>query len=163
LGLAYYFARQYDRAIEQYKKALDLDPNFSRAYISLSSALALTGRYNEALAEVHKAIERSGDRSRVAYLGRVYALMGERERALKTIEEVKEISKSRLVSPHSLALVYAALGEKDPAFEWLNKSLSEGYVELYTLKVDPWLDNLRDEPRFQDLLEKARLKARLKQ
>ncbi len=156
LGLTYYFARQYDRAIEQYKKALDLDPNFTRAYITLSSALALTGRYDDALAEVQKAMERTGDRGRVAYLGRVYALMGERRKALEAIEEAKN-----LVSPHSIALVYAALGEKDKAFEWLNKSLQEGYVELYTLKVDPWLDPLRDDPRFEDLLQKARLKARL--
>jgi serine/threonine-protein kinase len=162
LGLSYYFARQFDRAIEQYKRALDLDPNFTRTYISLSSALALTGRHKEALAEVQKAIERTGDRSRVAYLGRVYARMGEREKALAAIEEVKEISKNRIVSPHSIALVYSALGEKDLAFEWLNKSLGEGYVELYTLKVDPWLDSLRDDPRFQELLEKARLRARLK-
>ncbi|MCI0329890.1 MAG: protein kinase [candidate division Zixibacteria bacterium] len=162
MGLAYYFARQYDRAIEQYKRALDLDPNFTRAYISLSSALALSGRYEEALAEVQKAIERTGDRSRAAYLGRVYARMGERKKALEAIEEVKEIAKGRLVSPHSIALVYAALGEKDLAFEWLNKSWEEGYVELYTLKVDPWLDSLRDDPRFQELLDRARLKARLK-
>ena len=161
LGLSYYFARQYDRAIEQYKRALDLDPNFTRAYISLSSALALSGRYEEALAEVQKAIVRTGDRSRTAYLGRVYARMGERGKALEAIEEVKEIAKSRIVSPHSIALVYAALGEKDLAFEWLNKSLGEGYVELYTLKVDPWLDSLRDDPRFEELLQKARLKARL--
>lgn len=162
LGLTYYFARQYDRAIEQYKRALDLDPGFTRAYISLSSALALMGKHDEALAEVQKAIERTGDRSRVAYLGRVYALMGERKKALDAIEEVKEIAKNRLVSPHSIALVYAALGEKDQAFEWLNKSLEEGYVELYTLKVDPWLDSLRDDPRFQELLDRAHLKARLK-
>ncbi|MGE5692450.1 MAG: protein kinase domain-containing protein, partial [Candidatus Zixiibacteriota bacterium] len=161
LGLSYYFARQYDRAIEQYKRALDLDPNFTRAYISLSSALALSGRYEEALAEVQKAIVRTGDRSRVAYLGRVYARMGERKKAMEAIEEVKGIAKNRIVSPHSIALVYAALGEKDLAFEWLNKSLGEGYVELYTLKVDPWLDSLRNDPRFEDLLQKARLKARL--
>lgn len=156
LGLTYYFARQYDRAIEQYKKALDLDPSFTRAYVTLSSALAMTGRYDEALVEVQKAIERTGDRGRVAYLGRVYARMGERKKALEAIEESKN-----LVSPHSIALVYAALGDKDQAFEWLNKSLQEGYVELYTLKVDPWLDSLRDDTRFGELLKKARLKARL--
>jgi len=161
LGLTYYFAREYDRAVEQYKKALELDPHFTRAYITLSSALALTGNYAEALPAVEKAIALTGDRTKVAYLGRIYALTGDRKKALEAVEELKELSKKRPVSPHSIALIYAALGEKDRAFEWLQMAWEEGFVEPYSIKVDPWLDSLRDDPRFQELLKKARLKARL--
>ena len=160
LGLTYYFARDYDRAIEQYQKALELDPNFIRAYITLSSALAQKGRLDEALAAVEKAIAKTGDRAKVAYLGRIHALAGERQKALDAVEELKELSKNRPVSPHSIALIYASLGEKGLAFEWLEKAWEEGFVEPYSLKVDPWLDSLRDDPRFQKLLEKVRLKAR---
>lgn len=89
-----------------------------------------------------------------AELGHAYAVAGKRDEAHKTLDEM---AKQRQISPHYFALIYAGLGEKDRAFEWLNKSYEERAERLVWLKVDPRLDNLRSDPRFTDLLRRISL------
>jgi tetratricopeptide (TPR) repeat protein len=155
LGVIYYFARQYDQAIAQYHKVLEMDPGFIRAYVTLGSAYGQKGMYPKAIAMIQKAMDLSGDRSKIAALGRAYALSGQKDEALKIVEELKELSKQRYISPYCFALIYAGLGENDEAMEFLNMAYEEHASELIYLKVDPFLDKLRSNPRFKDLLKKV--------
>ncbi|HJZ10775.1 MAG TPA: hypothetical protein VJ521_01410, partial [Acidobacteriota bacterium] len=90
-------------------------------------------------------------------LGYAYAASGDREQAVKIIEELKQQSSKRFVSPYSIALIYIALQERDPAFEWLEKALEVHEDSLITLKVNPRFDSLRSDPRFQDLVRRVGL------
>jgi adenylate cyclase len=155
LGVIYYFARQYDQAIAQYYKALEMDPGFIRAYVTLGSAYGQKGMYPKAIDMIQKAMDLSGDRSKIAALGRVYALADQKDEALKIVEELKELSGQRYISPYCFALIYSSLGENDKAMEFLNMAFREHASEMIYLKVDPFLDKLRSDPRFKDLLKKV--------
>lgn len=104
-----------------------------------------------------KAMDLSGDRSKVAALGRAYALSGKKEKALKAIDELKALSRERYISPYCIALIYASLDEKDQAIDWLQKAYDEHVSELIYMKVDPYLDKIRSDPRFIELLVKVGL------
>jgi serine/threonine protein kinase/Tfp pilus assembly protein PilF len=160
LGVIFYYARRYDQAIAQYRKSLEMDPGFVRAYVTLGSAYGQKGMFREAIGVIQKAIGLSGDRSKIAALGRIYALSGKHDEALKLIDELRELSKERYVSPYCMALIYASLGERDQAMDLLQKAYMERVSELIYLKVDPYLDNLRSDPRFVALLEKIGLENR---
>jgi serine/threonine-protein kinase len=155
LGVIYYFARQYDKAIEQYQKALELDPGFIRVYVTLGSSYGQKGMYEQAIDMIQKAIDLSGDRAKIAALGRVYALSGKKAEAHNIIDELKELSKKRYISPYCLALIYASMDEKDSGMEYLNQAYVEHVSELIYLRVDPFLDKLRSDPRFKNLLKRV--------
>ena len=104
---------------------------------------------------VGKAMELSGDRSKVAVLGRARGLAGHRDEALKCVAELRELSEERYVTPYAFALIYAAMGEKDQAISWLQDAYEQRVSDLIFLKVDPFLDKLRTDSRFTDLLEKV--------
>ncbi len=157
VGVVYYYARQYDQAIAQYQKTLDLDPSFSRAYVALGSAYAQKALYEEAIAMFQKAITVSGDSTKKAALGRAYALAGKKDETLEVIAELKELSKRSYISPYSLALIYAGIRDKDEAFDWLQKAYEECDGNMIFIKVDPWLDSLRSDPRFTVFLKRVGL------
>jgi len=90
----------------------------------------------------------------VALLGEAYAAAGHREDAHKILEQLKEISKQRYITPYVVGRIYAALGKKDEAFRWLELAYQERAAWMVFLKVDPRLDGLRPDPRFQDLLRR---------
>jgi serine/threonine protein kinase/Tfp pilus assembly protein PilF len=157
LGVIFYFAGQYDQAIRQYQKTLEMDPGFIRAYVTLGSAFGQKRMHKEAIDYFKKAMKLSGDRLKIAALGRAYALAGKKKEALGIIEELEELSQHRYVSPYCMALIYASLNEKDSAIEWLNKAYDKHVSELIYMNVDPYLDNLRMDPRFTILLKKMGL------
>ncbi len=114
--------------------------------------------YEEAIAEFQKAMTLSGGGTvTVAALGHAYAVSGRRGEAQKVIEQLKELSKRRYVEPSYIVVIYAGLGEKDQAFEWLRKAYEERSFSMLYLKVDPRLDSLRSDPRFTDLLRRVGL------
>jgi tetratricopeptide (TPR) repeat protein len=113
--------------------------------------------YQEAIDMVQKAIDLSGDHSKIAALGRVYALSGKKDEARKVITELKALAKQRYISPYCFALIYASLGEKDQAINWLQSAYKNHVSELIYMKVDPYLDKLRSDPRFTALLKKVGL------
>jgi len=159
LGQVLYYARQYDQAIEQLQKTLELDANFIVAHFFLAFLYAQKAMYDEALAEVQKAMDLSaGDDSLIlAQLGTIYSYSGRRDEARKVLDELHQLSKQRYVSPFYIALIYMGLGQKDQAFEWLEKAYKKRDHWLETLKVHPWLDSLRSDPRFIELLKKMGL------
>jgi tetratricopeptide (TPR) repeat protein len=111
--------------------------------------------FKEAIAEFQTAIRQSdGSPIYVAAIGHAYATEGRKSEALKVLDQLKELSKRRYVSAYWIAQIYAALGEKEQAFEWLRKAYEERSVWMVYLKVDPGLDPLRSDPRFQELVRR---------
>jgi len=157
LGVFFYFQRQYDQAIEQYQKVLERDPGFARAYVTLGSAYAKKGMHDEAIGMIKKAMELSGDRTKMAALGRAYAVAGRTDEALQVIDDLKALSEDRYVTPYAFTLIYASMGKNDEAMNWLRQACDEGVSDLIYLKIDPFLDNLRGDPRFAVLLKKVGL------
>ena len=160
LGQAYFYARDYDRAIQQYQKTLDLDPGFPAAYQFLPVAYEQKGNYDEAIARFKASplMNRAGEWTFTkAGLGHVYGLAGQKTEALAMVDELKELSKKQYVPAASIALVYAGIGDKDQAFEWLNKAYEDHAFQIQWIGIDPRWDNLRPDPRFQDLIRKIGL------
>jgi serine/threonine protein kinase/Flp pilus assembly protein TadD len=160
VGRAYYWARRYDEGIAQLEKTLERDPRYADTHWSLGLNYEGKKMYQEATASYQKAVSLSktaefpeGKPEMIANLGHVYAVSGRRNEALKIIDELIElISQRSYVSPYSIALIYAGLGDKDRAFEWLDKAYSERDESYIHLKVDPRLDDLRSDPRFTERL-----------
>jgi len=159
VGEVYYYARQYDQAIEASQRTIEMDPSFVVAHFFLAFAYAQKAMYDEAIAEARKAIELSGEGIPVfvALLGTIYSYSGKRDQAEKVLHQLRELSKQRYVSPFYIALIYLGIGQKNQAFEWLEKAFDEHDHAMETLKVDPMLDSIRSDPRFKALLKKMGL------
>src|SRR5207244_12527613 len=89
----------------------------------------------------------------IVSLGYAYAVSGNNVEAHRVLAELKDLSQRRYVSPYSMATIYVGLGEKEHAFQWMQKANDERNTELVFLKVDPRLDPLRDDPRFYELVK----------
>jgi tetratricopeptide (TPR) repeat protein len=152
----YFLAGRYDQAIEQERKTLDLDPNFILAHDTIGDAYVQKSMFTEGIAEFKKSLAViPDDPVTLSLLGRSYALQGRRADAEKVLDQIDELSKREYVSPFIRAVIYGALGEKDKAFEWLDKSLDEHFVTH--IKTNPDFDPLRSDPRFADLLRRMNL------
>lgn len=156
LGMNYFQARRYDQAIEQERKTLDLDPNFFLAHDTIGASDVEKSMYKEGIAELDKALAVTpGNVLGLMSLGRAYALAGRRADAEKVLDQLNEFSKREYVPAITRVTVYAALGEKDKAFEWLEKGYDERF--LIHIKTEPAFDPLRSDPRFADLLRRMNL------
>ena len=156
MGLIFYQGRQYDRAIEQFQKILEMDPTYVAAHWFLAYPYVQKAMYGEAITEVQTAIDLTGERDPplVAWLGIAYSYSGERDKAEMVIEELLELSKQRYVAPCYIVFIYIGLGQKDQAFEWLEKAYEVRDDWFVGLKTSPLFDGLRSDPRFKALLEK---------
>jgi TolB-like protein/Flp pilus assembly protein TadD len=159
LGTTLTSARRYDQAIEQLRKTAEMDPGFYYVHWTLGNALELKGRNEEAIAEYKKAIALNDDPLPPALLGHLYAKIGRKDEALailRQLRELRESSKQRYVSPYNLALIHIGLDEKDEAIQLLEETYEErdGY-NIAFLKVEPMLDPLRGDPRFEALVQKV--------
>ena len=158
LAWHYHFARQYDEAIEQCWKSNDLFPNSFWPSFFVALTYEQKGMLAEASAEFEKAIKVSGNVTFAkAGLGHLYAASGERAKAEDVIAELEQISRTRYVPAYDIAVIYAGLGNKDQAFEWLHRAHREHSSWLAYLKVEPRLDALRSHSRFAALLRRVAL------
>jgi tetratricopeptide (TPR) repeat protein len=158
LTVQLYLARQFDQAIEQSHKTLELDPNFAISYATLGEVYVSKGMYREGLPTLKKYSALSRGRAMsLALLGYAHARLGERSEALRILEQLEAASKERYTPAVSFAAVYAGLGEKDQAFAWLEKAYGERTSRLGYLKVEPLWDPLRSDPRFADLVRRIGL------
>jgi serine/threonine-protein kinase len=157
MGRVLFGARRYDQAIEQLKKTLDLDPNFAEAHFQIGMAYERKRMYEEAVREFQKSVELFNDPAMMAWVARAYAASGRRADAEQLLAELTEMSGQKYVSPYPLATVYAALGDKDRAFEWLEKVYRERSYYVVWLNIDPIFDDIRPDSRFQDLLRRIGL------
>ncbi|MGH9903303.1 MAG: tetratricopeptide repeat protein, partial [Pyrinomonadaceae bacterium] len=153
----FYHSRQFDRSVEEVRRAVDLDPNVRTCGLA-ARAYALKGMYDEAIAEGLKAraVPANGA-SALGALGYVYAVAGRPREARALLAELKELSGKGHVSPFYMALIHAGLGEKEEALRHLEENYRQRDEWLALLKVDPAFDGLRAEPRFAGLLKKMNL------
>jgi TolB-like protein/DNA-binding winged helix-turn-helix (wHTH) protein/Flp pilus assembly protein TadD len=159
LGVEYFLARQYDQAIEQEGKVLELDPNFLDAYYFRGLAYLKKSMYKEGKSDLEKGVA-IAPASEVALtgLGYSYAVMGRRTEAHRVLDKLNELSKRKYVSPIWRVKIYAGLVEKDKAFEWLEKAYEDhSIVSVGYIKTNPMFDPLRSDPRFADLLRRTNL------
>ena len=153
----YIYAGRYDQAIEKARKGSELDENYWGSHVALGLAYERKRQFPEAIAEMEKAHSLDNNNAWITgYLGYVYAAAGKKAEAQKVLDELKELSKQRWVSPFNIAIVYAGLNDKDQAFEWINKSI-EARSLLALARVEIAFDNLRGDPRYRDLLNRLNL------
>ncbi|HWP43668.1 MAG TPA: winged helix-turn-helix domain-containing protein [Blastocatellia bacterium] len=157
-GFPFYFAGQYDEAIEQYKISLEVEPNFGLTHASLGDAYTHKGMYEEAVLEYERGMVLFGRKvSFLTSLGHVYGLSGNVAAARQILEEIQALAETRYVSPLSIAIVHIGLGEKDAAFDWLQKSFDERSNRLVYLNVQPTFNPIRSDSRFKRLLARVGL------
>jgi len=151
-----YFARRYDEAVAELLKTLAEGNRDAQLHLELGEIYVQQGRYEEALAEMVKArvlVERPRGLARIGY---VYAAAGKRDEAIKILAEVKALTREHYDLDSYIAAIYAALGNKDQAFEWLQKACDQYEYGVSDLKVGPRWGSLRSDPRYTDLLLKMK-------
>ena len=154
----YIYARKNDLALEQAKKVFALEPNHVTAMIWLVRAYCANGRYAEAISQFElKMAADPSTQDLTQILGYAYAKAGRKSDALEIIKQLDELNKKQHVERYNVAVIYAALGEKDKAFAELEKAFTTRDWGIARLSVDPFLDPLRDDPRFKDLLRRMKL------
>ena len=155
LGSDYYYARRYDEAIAQLRKTLEMDPGFYIAHLVLGQVLDAKGARDAAIVECQKARALNDDPSVLGVLARAYGLSGNKMEAEKILDQLKKLSQERYVSAYSFALTYLGLGDKEEALRWLEQSYQDhAGSDIGYIRVDPLLDPLRGDPRFEALAEK---------
>lgn len=160
LGVAFYFAGDYDRAISQYLKTLENTPNFQRAINWLGFSYVKKAMYPEAIERFQSVIKLSdGQPADLAALGYVYALAGERDEAEAVLRQLESLSNQRYVSPVDMAMLHVGLDNKYQAIEYLEEAYEEHADRMSWVKVNPVFDPLRSDPRFQDILQRMNFPA----
>ena len=154
-GMAFYYNRHYNEAIELATKTLELDPTYAAAHRLLSLAYQGKGLFDEAIAENQKWEEITGNKIEAAVsLAQLYAVSGRTEEARTLIDGLQRDKPVMDQIYRGLALVHAALGDNELAFKCLESSYARREEAILTLKVDPKVDPLRVDPRFMVLLRK---------
>jgi TolB-like protein/Tfp pilus assembly protein PilF/class 3 adenylate cyclase len=156
LGQTLFMARRYDEAIAQLRKTLEIDPTFYYAHYTLGMVLQLKGDVATAIVEYTKAQQLNDDLRVQVLLANIKALSGDKEAAEQMLADLEELNRHRYVRSYWRALLYLSLGKRDEAIRWLEKGVAdhEG-LEIAWIKVDPLLDPLRGDPRFEALVQKV--------
>ena len=153
LAWAYYFARDYERAVEQGRKALELEPRFDFAYWIIGVAHAQQGRLDDAIAALNQALILTGGAlTHEAHLGYAYALSGKREEAGQVLADLGEIASGKYVSAYYFSIIYLGLNDLEQTFNWLERAFNERTGFLAFIKVEPMFDSIRTDERFLNLL-----------
>ena len=153
----YYQLRDYESLVETSRRGVASYPNEWVEHHNLGVGYEGTGKRLEAISEYQKAIEMSnGDQDATASLAHAFAAIGRKAEAEKILHDFERKSKSGYVSPYMIATIYAGLGEKDKAFAFLERAYQERSLDIpWHLKADLRIDNLRSDPRFQDLVRRV--------
>ncbi|MEP7076945.1 MAG: hypothetical protein ABI878_14150, partial [Acidobacteriota bacterium] len=147
-----------DDAISTLTKNIDTEPNFWLTHLFLSSAYIEKNMFAEAASEAGRSKELSAISSQSsAYLAFALARSGNRPEAEAALNQLLKLSEERYVPPHNIALIYNALGETEKAIDLLDRGFAERDARMVFLKVEPQWKNLRDEPRFQNILQRMNL------
>jgi len=156
VGYPLYYARRQQEAIENFQKGADIDPNDPWPRLWIGQSQLEMKNIPEAIANIDKANELSGGKIiRIkATQGYAYAVAGRRDDALRIIDQLKQDSKTKYVSPFFFAGIYSGLGEKDEAFLYLDEAVAERHPYLILANVEPVFDNLRSDPRFAAVINR---------
>jgi DNA-binding winged helix-turn-helix (wHTH) protein/tetratricopeptide (TPR) repeat protein len=152
LGLPLYFRREYERAAEQYREALEMSPNFTLAHYYLGLALLQAGEFGPAISSLHKVKAVDYQQQVTAQLGYAYARLGRRPEALKMLHDLRRMKLHYYVSPYIETIILAALHEKGEALDRLEQAFEERAPWMVFLRIEPCFDSLRSERRFRRLV-----------
>jgi TolB-like protein/Tfp pilus assembly protein PilF len=156
LGVELVNARRYDEGIAQLRKTIEMDPRFYYAHWNLGTALQFNGQLRDAFAEYKTAAELSDDPLLLGLLAQAHAKLGQRGEAVKMLEQLQQLAGRRYVANYVFAILHMALGEKDKAIDRFERAYhNHAGPDLILIKVDPMLDPLRGDPRFEALVEKV--------
>lgn len=156
VGQALYFSRRYDEAIDQCRKTLELDRDFVVAHWNLGMNYQQKGMHEEARSEFDKALHLSGGATNfLALLGTAHGRSGNKKAALGVLDKLSELQKQKRAHAEDLAIIHIGLGDKERAFEWLEKAFQDHAPLVLYLRVDPFFDPLRSDPRFADLVHRV--------
>lgn len=155
----YFHARDYKSLVEAGRNSLAVRPDFWISHYFLGVGYEGNGRVNDAVREYRKAVEISqGDTDAAAALAYAYALAGKRPEAEAILEGMLQSARTTYLSPYMIAAVYAGLGDKERAFQFLEKAYQERSTDLpYFLQADLRIDTLRSDPRLRDIEQRLRL------
>ncbi len=155
LGLCYHMSRQFDRAVEQYRRAIGVLPRLYWPHMLLAWSLEQQGKFDDAITEAKEALRLTDNPQVAASLAHAYAVSGRRADAERALADLLELSKRRYVSPYDIAAVYAGLGDREQTLAWLEKAYQDrsGWLPLW-LYSDPRFDLVRSDARFRDLLQR---------
>ena len=160
IGWASYMARRYEEAIEQLLRTAELDPNYPVTYWILGLLYRETGRYELAIKEGERGVNLSGGSPLMrAALAHTYGKSGKTNQALQLLDDLTKLAEHKYVAAHFFAGIYIGLGDNDRAVEYLEKSYEEHSHWLIYLHIDPSMDGLGKDPRFQNLLRRVGLPA----
>ena len=155
-SMTYYYARRYDQALNQCLKAFEIDSNFVYGHYATALVYIMLERYDDATNEAKKAVNLSGgDYSYKGTLAWAYALSGDVRESDLILQELIERAETSSMWNDEIAKIYLALGMKDQAMDWLEKGLTNRNIYMIHLNVQPTYDDLREEPRFTELLRKV--------
>ncbi|MGH9947759.1 MAG: TPR end-of-group domain-containing protein [Pyrinomonadaceae bacterium] len=154
----YLYARQNDKALQQARKAHDLDPNFRIAYHWLGLAYIANNMYDDAVKLGDEGLQKWPNNPEMLFVvGQACAKSGRRDQAEQYIGKIRDVSKSQYVRTYWLACIYAALDDKDKAFAELERSYQDKDCFLPRANIDPAMDPLRNDARFKDLMKRMGL------
>lgn len=157
-GITLYVARRYPEAVAAYRRLLEITPTFTYAYFLLALALAQERRYAEALASLQKVGNWGGGVADVRGLsGYIHATLGRHVEAREMLEALDDPASEQHATPFHRAIIHVALGESDRALQLLEQAHDARAKQIRLLRIEPMLDPIRGEPRFQALLEKVGL------
>ena len=144
-----YYKRDFEGALEQCERTIDLNPQFAHAFRTLGLIHEQMGNLDDSVAAFRQAVHLSPDSSKMrAGLGRAFALCQRRAEAFKELAELQELSKVKYVPPFEFASIYFALEDKDAGFYWLRRAFQNRSFDLISINVDPMFDGIRNEARF---------------
>jgi len=150
LAWLYADARDGAKAVSQSQHVLEMDPSFTGAYLFVASGYELEGKWDDAIAAMEKA-KAAYPHAYFASMAYISAASGNKVRAQQALSELTEFSRHNYVSPLDFAAYYAAIGDRDKAFKYLDAAYRQHNTWMIALEVSPSLDNLRTDPRFQEL------------
>jgi TolB-like protein/DNA-binding winged helix-turn-helix (wHTH) protein/lipoprotein NlpI len=156
-GVLLYYARDYDRAIEQLRRVLEMDPGFPRGHM-IQSAYMEKGMYQEALADIESQKRVLGGGAWYwSAKAHVYGLWGHEAQAQHALQMLEKLNRQQMVDPGPLVWAHLGMGHREEALRWLEKAYEQHSNAMTTLKVEPVYDAVRNEPRFQELMRRVGL------
>jgi tetratricopeptide (TPR) repeat protein len=159
VGRHLYFAKKFDAAIDQFKRVLKMDPNSFYAHAHLGQTYIAKSMYSKAITHFTRAIMLTGGKEAgmLSGLGYAQAVSGNHEEARRILDGLQELSNQRYVPAFYIAGIYVGLGDGDRAFQWLEKAFTDRSEWLIYLNIEPMLDPIRNDPRFDEMVKKVGL------
>ena len=157
LTLTYFLTCQYEKAIEEVQKALEMERDYKPVLYLLGRTYERCGQVDQAIEIFKKIFASSNSPMFLGALGRAYAGSGQHELARNVLKELEELSKRCYVSAYSKAIIHLALGDQDQTFDYLEKACDDRCEMMTWLRIDPSFDSIRSEPRFTNLLQRVGL------